>query len=291
VENVLAAIRFVHFAAAMLVFGTAFFLLAFAPRELRRAFSPPARRCTQAAALVGFVSALAWLTLESAAMSGDWSAAYDAEGIETVLTSTSFGAVWQVRIAVGAVTIVALFFTRADNWGLSTLLAGLFLGSLGLVDHGAMQSGGVGVVHRANDALHLLMTGGWIGGLPLFVICLKAAVAPGHRRDAGLAMLRYSAVGQFAVVTILITGAINIYLTSHVLPWPPISPYRALLMVKIGVVFVMIALALVNRFALLPTIDDRPERAQALRLFAVLELGLGLAAIALVSVFGLLEPV
>ena len=289
-ETALAAIRFAHFVAAMFLFGAGLFLLVFAPRPLRAALSPRVRRWAIVAGLVAFLTALAWLAMESASMSDDWRASYDSEAVRAVLTSTAFGEVWQARIVLGVATIVALIVTRAENWRVPTLLAALWLASLGLVDHGAMQGGALGVAHRANDSVHLLTTSGWLGGLPPFLMCLGASGAGPCRDAANVAMLRFSAVGHFAVVAILLTGAINIGLTTQALPWPPSSPYRALLAAKIGCVLVMIALAIVNRYVLLPRVETDPRSGRILRAFALVELGLALLVVALVSVFGLLDP-
>ena len=76
-----------------------------------------------------------------------------------------------------------------------------------------MQTGGLGIAHRANDAMHLLLTGGWLGGLPPFALALAASRRPELADAAAAAMLRFSAVGHFAVVAILATGAGNIALT------------------------------------------------------------------------------
>jgi putative copper resistance protein D len=289
-ETELAAIRFAHYLSAMFVFGAGVYLLAFTPRALRAALSPGLRRSAIVAGIVAMLSALAWLAMESASMNDDFAAAFDLGSIREVLTSTSFGEVWQGRLLVSVATIVALVATRAENWGAPTLLGALLLASLALVDHGAMQSGGVGIAHRTNDALHLLATGGWLGGLLPFLLCLRAAGAGPKRDEANIAMLRFSAVGHLAVVLILLSGAINISLTTHALPWPPSSPYRALLDVKIGVVLVMILIAIVNRYALLPRVEAGAEDGLNLRRFVLLELGLALVAVALVSYFGLLDP-
>ncbi len=103
-------------------------------------------------------------------------------------------------------------------------------------------------------------------------------------------MLRFSAFGQLAVVLILATGAANVAMTGGHVPWPPTSPYRVLLIAKIVVVIAMIALAILNRFVLLPRIDHIPGSARALGALAVVELALALTAVALVSYFGLLDP-
>ena len=274
----------------MFLFGAGVYLAVFASPDLCRALSPQLRRAAIGASLIAFVSALAWLAMEAASMSDDWSAAVDTDVLRDVLASTAFGAVWQGRLALGLVTILALVVTRAGNWRAPTLLAGLWLASLGLVDHAAMQGGGVGLAHRVNDAVHLLTAGGWLGGLLPFSMCLESDAARTHPSAASVAMLRYSAVGHFAVVLIVATGAVNVALTTHAVPWPLSSPYRALLTAKIGVVLLMIALAIVNRYVLLPAVDDAPCAARTLKTFALVELGLALAAVALVSYFGLLDP-
>ena len=52
----------------------------------------------------------------------------------------------------------------------------------------------------------------------------------------------------------------------------------------------MIALAIVNRYVLLPRVETDPRSGRILRAFALVELGLALLVVALVSVFGLLDP-
>ena len=102
--------------------------------------------------------------------------------------------------------------------------------------------------------------------------------------------MSFSFWGQFIVAAIVLTGVVNIALTSGRPPIPPTTPYRALLITKIILVAVMIALALFNRFVLAPRLKSRPAALSALRLTSIAEIALGSLVVALVSVFALLDP-
>ena len=103
-------------------------------------------------------------------------------------------------------------------------------------------------------------------------------------------MKRFSFYGHFIVAAIVATGVVNIALTSHRLPLPPTTPYRALLDVKIGLVATMILLAVFNRYVLTPRLKSDAGALAALRLTSATEVALGTAVVALVSVFALLDP-
>ncbi len=221
-------------------------------------------------------------------MADDWSAAADPGALGAVLADTAFGRAWIVHLALLLAFFAATFRPRSGWTGL-TLLSGLSLASLGLTGHAVMQAGIEGVAHRANDALHLLCGGAWTGGLIPFLLSLGAFRRGAHAREAVTGMIRFSFYGHFAVAGVVATGVVNVALTSG-LPLPPDTPYRALLDVKIGVVAVMIALALVNRYALVPRLAVMPRALATLRAFTIANAGLGTLAIALVSVFGLLNP-
>ena len=194
----LAVCRFAHFMAAMLAFGASAYLWLYAPDNLRRALSPAVRRLTITASLVALVSAFVWLSLEAASMADDWSAATDPEMVATVLTDTSFGHAWIARLVLAAALVVAVF-ARRDHWRTIAILSALLLASLALVGHAAMQTGAVGLLHRANHALHLLTTGAWLGGLVAFVLCLREYADTERRREAVDAMMRFSFFGHFVV--------------------------------------------------------------------------------------------
>jgi putative copper resistance protein D len=284
----LALCRFAHFLAAMLTFGMSACLWAYTPERLRVALSPVARRIALVASLVALLTAIAWLVLESAAMADDWSAAIDPDQIGAVLTDTAFGHAWALHLILAAALVVVAF--SSAGWGATAVASGALLASLGLVGHAAMQTGAEGVLHRANHAIHLMAAGAWIGGLVPFAMCLRAYQRDDLRKDAVRAMTSFSFWGQLIVAAIIVTGVVNIALTSHHPPLPPTTPYRALLVTKLVVVAIMIALALFNRFVLAPRLKTSPNTLATLRATSLAEIALGCIVVALVSVFALFDP-
>ncbi len=195
-----------------------------------------------------------------------------------------------MHLALAAVFVTAALIAPREAWTTIAILSGLVLASLALVGHAAMQTGVEGAVHRASHALHLLSAGAWIGGLIPFVMCLDAYARGSLRRDAVAAMRRFSFSGHFVVATIVATGIVNVALTSGHAPLPPTTPYRALLAVKIALVAVMIGLAVVNRYVLVPRLKASAGALTALRASSIVNVALGTVVVALVSVFALLDP-
>jgi putative copper resistance protein D len=289
-ELALAFCRFVHFLAAMTLFGAGLYVRVLAPPELARALSPAARRIAALAVPLAALSALAWLALEAASMTDAWSGLVNLGALHDVLFETTFGHVWQGRLVIALGLVAMLAFRRHGPSTLMLILSALLLASLALVGHAAMQSGGVGALHRLNHALHLLAVGAWLGGLPIFALCLNAYRDPALRRDAVIAMRRFSDGGQLAVALVVATGVVNVALTSGV-PLPITTPYRALLAAKLAVVALMIAIALVNRYVVAPRLKPGAPALRILMWTSLAEVGLGAAVVGLVSLFALLDPI
>ncbi len=286
----LALCRFAHFLAAMLTFGASAYLWLYAPERLTRALSPAVRRLTLVGSVVALFTAIVWLALESASMSDDWSAAINPGTIGAVLTDTAFGHAWAAHLLLAAALVAVVVFGPRARWAPTAVASAAVLASLGLVGHAAMQTGAEGVLHRANHAVHLMTAGAWIGALVPFVMCLGAYERGDLRREAVKAMTRFSFWGHFIVTAIVLTGAVNIALTSGRPPIPPDSPYRALLDAKIVVVAMMISLAVFNRYILAPRLKPGATALAVLRLTSMAEVALGAVAVALVSVFALFDP-
>ena len=149
-----------------------------------------------------------------------------------------------------------------------------------------MQSGTIGWEHRINHMLHLLAAGFWVGALPPLLVCLLALRSPEQRADVRLALSRFSGLGHIAVAVTLVTGILNTGLTLGAWPINFRSPYQALLAIKIALVAVMLAIALLNRYVLTPRLAVR-----GLIIGTSAELLLGAAVVALVSAFATYDPV
>jgi putative copper resistance protein D len=286
----LALCRFAHFLATMLTFGPSAYLWLYAPKRLRLALSLVVRPLALIASLIGLIAALAWLALESASMADDWSGAVDPDLIGEVLTDTAFGHVWSAHLVLAAALVAVVVFSPRDHWAATALVSAALLASLGLVGHAAMQTGAEGVLHRANHAAHLLTTGAWVGGLIPFTMCLQAYRRDDLRGDSVRAMTAFSFWGQFIVGAIVLTGAVNIALTSGHAPIPPTTSYSALLVAKIIIVGMMISLAVLNRCVLAQRLKSSATSLAILSATSAAELALGCVVIALVSVFALFSP-
>jgi putative copper resistance protein D len=103
------------------------------------------------------------------------------------------------------------------------------------------------------------------------------------------AMRRFSFWGQFDVALVVLTGTVNVALTSGFASFAP-TPYRILLGTKLVLVATMVALALVNRYVLAPRLRPDGAAVGALTRSCVAEVVLGAMVVALVSLFGLLDP-
>ena len=286
----LVVCRFAHFIAAMFIFGASAYLWLYTPEKLRRALSPAVWRLSLVASVVAFVTAIVWVALELALMADDWSQAYDPGAIGDVLTDTAFGHAWALHLTLAAALVAVVGFGPRGRWAITTIVSAALLASLGLVGHAAMQTGAEGVAHRTNHAVHLLTTAIWIGGVVPFAMCLHAYRDDDLRRDAARAMMDFSFWGQFVVAAIILTGAVNIALTSGRPPFPPTTPYRVLLVAKIVLVAIMIALAVMNRYVLAPKLKPGATALAVLRATSAAEVLLGSVVVALVSVFALFDP-
>jgi copper resistance protein D len=283
----LAICRTAHYGAAMLLFGGGVFVCALAPERLAVAPNKPAWRIALATALVLVLTSLCWLALEAGAMGGDWSDALRAEAIGAVMFDTDFGRAWRLHVLL---VVCLLAATALQRIALTLSSSTLALASLAGIGHAAMQTGAIGWLHRANLAVHLLSAGFWLGALPPLLIAIRRFDDPALRDDALIVLRRFSIIGQGAVALVIVTGVGNALLILGVDLARPIPLYVWLLAAKVALVGAMIGLALINRYGLAPKLRAQPDAARALMRNSLAELALGIFVVALVSVFGLLDP-
>jgi len=232
-----------------------------------------------------------WLLVESGEMGGDWADAIDPETIKSVLLETAFGYVWRAHIVLSLALVLAALWRSPQPPALIAPLAGVFLASLGFVGHAAMREGAIGLAERANQALHLLAGGFWLGALPPLLFCLARYRDGGRERDAATALRRFSGLGHVAVAVVLATGLVNTYMILGRWPTDFSSPYQACLAAKIALVALMALLALYNRYRLVPRLATALEPNLALLTRTTLaELALGGAVLGLVSAFATFAP-
>lgn len=287
--SVLIASRFIHFAAAMILFGGLGFdfLLRWPPGiASSAAFGRAMTLVLRGAAVAAALSALTWLMFEAVNMSGETNAAFDPTTLWLVLSDTSFGAIWLWRI-VACIALVAVLFIGNDRLFVVRLaLAGVTLASLGLVGHAAMEDGAAGIAHQANHAVHLLAAGGWVGGLLPLAIFMRTDTGK-HSTEAAQ---RFSTFGAIVVAAVLLSGALNSWFLLRSVADLANTNYGRLLLVKVLLVGVMLGFALFHRFVLLPRVESGMWGLARFRRSVMAETAVALAVLAIVSVLGTWPP-
>jgi copper resistance protein D len=297
------AARFIHFAAAMAVFGLgAFRVYAFvggagaAKTPARIALDQTLAGMTAMAAVLALLSAVAIIPFIAAEMAGSNEAALDPAVWQTVLGGTGFGHAWCWHLGFAVVLVGLSFIPATQRRAHAPMIAALLLlVSLGWVGHAAVDMGG-GITHVINQMAHLIGGGLWLGGLVPLCVLLWRATRPGA--DAYVALARvalphFSQIGYAAVALILVTGTVNSVLLVGSLHAFIATPYGRLLIVKIALVLTMIGLALVNRFRLLPRLRTDESGLVPLRTLlhsVIAEQALGIAILAVVAVLGTWPP-
>jgi putative copper resistance protein D len=288
-SEALVLCRFAHFAATMALFGLCFFCAALAPAGLFERLGRPIARIKATALAVAVVTLALWLMIEGGEMGDGWRDAIDPAIVFSVLQDTAFGHVWTARLMIAAVLIAVVLWPRKSR-ALEAVFAGLFLASLGLVGHAAMRDGAPGLLERANQALHLLAGGFWLGCLAPLLLCLPRLNDEVRKHETGVALRRFSGLGHLAVAAVLLTGVVNTMMILKRVPDEASSPYQAMLAAKILVVGAMVVLALYNRYALVPRLGLYESALPALARNTWIELALGGIVLALVSTFATLNP-
>jgi putative copper resistance protein D len=279
--------RFFHYAAALLLFGTLGFQ-ALAPSRLIGVLEPLCSATAIASTTVIVLTAPVWLALQSAAVGASWASSLDPETLRVVLTLTEFGRAWQCHSVLGFGLAAALLLPQGPRRPTLIGLSALHLAGLAFVGHAVMRTGAASWVLQLSHVAHLLAAGFWLGALPPLFLCAGLSGRRRLGRDALVALRRFSVVGQAAVVIILVSGACNAWLIVDAAPATR-SPYTPLLLAKSALVGAMIVLAGVNHYVLTPRLQESGARLM-LRLSIVGETGLGFAAVAIVSVLGMLSP-
>jgi copper resistance protein D len=279
------ALRAVHFAAAVALFGEFVFALCIA-----RPDAAASRRLLRVAAwslALLVVSGALWLAAQAQAMSGaPLAQALSRETLVAVLGETLFGRVSVVRFALAVALAIVLVLLRDGGLrAAGALLSGALLATLAWTGHAAAEQGADRAVHLSADALHLIAAGAWVGALWPLAVALRTEDAALAERAAR----RFSTVGMASVGTLVVTGVANAWYTVGSVPALFGTGYGRLLTAKLALFGAMLALAAVNRLRLTPRLPDPRSLAQ-LRRNAALEALLGLVVIAVVGALGVTVP-
>jgi copper resistance protein D len=309
VDEALIAVRAVQLASTAITAGVLIFPVFVAGPVFRAAAEPGIadvlstwnfRIAWTGIALIA-LSGIAWLVLQTSAMSGRPLGEALADGlIWVVLSQTHFGAVSIVRGAILVLLAISLIlpWTRFGGFGVP-MLSAVLVAAIAWTGHAAGTVGPMGPVHLAADALHLLAASAWIGGLMPLLLLLGEASRRNETNGPSIALhaaRRFSTLGIISVGVVLATGFINSWILIGSLRGLVRTDYGQIVLLKVVLFAAMLSVAGVNRMRLTPRLGDPPgsapqvEALRKLKRNIVIEIVIGLGVFAVVGVLGTLHP-
>jgi putative copper resistance protein D len=300
----LVVARLLHYMATTTLFGASLFPLFADAGGGPGALGRWRRALLLWTAVAAVLSGLFWFVFSAANMAGGFSDLADAEALWTVVRDTGFGVVWTARILLAVIIVIATalrVFTRQPP-GISVIpmLAAMLLASLAGVGHTQVEQGWAGFVHVLSDAAHLLAAGAWLGGLIPLAYILAGHLDTSHGPAAvDRVLMRFSGMGYVAVATLVGSGLINSWFLVGSVSDLLATPYGQMLLAKLALFAAMVALAVANRFWLVPAITNPGPRAtdnssavwlRRLRIHVLGEQLLGAMILLVVSLLGTMQP-
>lgn len=282
--------RFVYDGAVVYLWGISAFLLMLPTDQLRSDLETLWTGPLRLAFVLAVVALACQLPLKTIIIGAGWSDLSDVSLMWRIATQTTTGLGWSVSAGILAVSCLALGLLRASRLQVLALTGMALLASLALSGHAAMHDGWAGYVHRVNQWLHLLSGGFWLGALLPVLSALRALHTPSLRSAASHALIRFSRMGHLAVALVIMTGALNTALILGKVPLDWSRSYQLLLAFKIGLVLVMVSIALINRYWLVPRLSNAHGSTRALEWMTRLEVLLAALVLALVVTLSALDP-
>jgi putative copper resistance protein D len=293
--------RWLHFLSLAIVFGASLFWLYAVPARLPAGlgFERRADRIIRLFAFLALLTGVGWLASSIVQVSGGVSQLFDRETLSDFFLETSFGPVWTARLLLLAALLgfaLALPYGRRKmaKRSLIALTAAVAFASQAWLGHAAMARGNGLSVELACYMAHVPAAGAWIGGLvPLALLSFDKGLGEEPLRAKLFATLltRFSHLGMALVLVILVSGIANSVFRLRALSDLLTLDYGHTILAKVFLFLLMLALAAMNRWRLLPAIKSRPEAAiRALRRSVLGEQMLGAVVLLLAAILGILPP-
>jgi putative copper resistance protein D len=283
-----AITRALHFVSVMMLFGASAFGWLLRAKLKTESRLPRAlfALCT-AVALVTIVLSLGFVASE---MTDNPGAIFDGSVVGQVVRETLYGQLALVRFALLALVLPVVWLRPKWLPEGGTMLAGSALVLLGPTSHAsAAVVEPYKYVFAANDGVHLLAGGFWIGGLVALLPAILAKPIDLVHLTAALRLFSRWAMGAVALLVVVGSANAIAILDFRGMAWS--LSYLSLLALKLVLAAVMIALALTNRFGLMPGLArGESEAAQTLPFTVIAELGCALAILLVVGILGLTSP-
>jgi len=315
------AIRSIHLGASLFLAGLFTFLLVVARPAFQvgkvedpsgfRTFEAHVLRLAVWSLLVLLLTGFLGLWVQLATVTGrSLEQALTPDALWSLLTSTQYGRIWVMRIALmtllgGILWLCDQERDGKDWWALRLEVAGLAFSILlaqACMGHSATGEGITLVYQVVADGLHLFATGVWLGSLPVLALLLSWGLRSNDRsadQVAAEATRRFSILGLSGMSLLILSGLANAWELVGTLPALVGTTYGRVLLLKVSLLLPLLALAAINLLDETPRLrrcvaepespDARPVL-RRLRWNILGELLLGGFILLLVGALGVMPP-
>jgi copper transport protein len=229
--------------------------------------------------------------------------------LAAMLIETNWGKLWLARMILALALAVLLWRTTRSTRDSSPAESGslkrpdpleLAVGALGLLilititltSHAAATED-IRLAATFNDYLHMVAAAVWVGGLFHFAptLPLIRRDLPSNQQKRLLASMvpRFSILGITTVAVMVVTGLYSAW-AQVTRPIALTTPYGRVLMVKVGLVGLILALAAANLIWVRPRLAKDLEAGRQLRRLVTAEAALALVILLAVGLLTALEP-
>jgi putative copper resistance protein D len=289
-DPLLIATRALHFAAALSLVGILGFA-AFIAGDPHPRLAGQLRMMGRLSAALLLVTAPLWLILVAAGMSGDTLAVTISSGASrTVLLDTQFGHALGLRFLLTLLLLLPIARLGKNHVldRAGAIRAAISVGAIAWQGHAGAELGRHAVAHLSADVAHLIAAGFWLGALLPLMLALRGTAETDRQYETAR---RFSTLGVVCVAALLPSGIVNAYYLVGSVPALIGTAYGQILLLKLALVVVMLALAGVNRWQLVPRLTARDSRvARRIARHTAIEAALGFGVIAIVAALGTMEP-
>lgn len=237
-----------------------------------------------------------------AGMSGTSIDAIDPDLARSILLTAPVGWAFALRFAVTVLALAVALLAPASQASMlagSAALSGVALASLAWNGHGVATEGVLAWPHLLANIVHLVAAGVWVGAIAcLLYLVVRPKASFADLTVAQRCLKGFGSVGSIVVALLIVTGLINGLAILGSQPFGPRfgSTYIVLMAVKLALFGLMLALAALHRFRLVPTVERAASfegGAVALgriRASMAMELAAAVLIFGLVAWLGTLEP-
>ena len=240
-------------------------------------------------AALGALLTVAQFTATALAMTGGDTSMLDREMLRYLAVETPMGVSSMARfVLLVLIAVVAIFNARTRS---TILLAVAAMATLAWSGHAGASEGGVGILHRASDIVHLVAASAWLGTLALLLLALARSHTPTTELIA--ALRRFAVTGTLIVGALILSGIVNLWVIAgfEALPTLAATEYGRTLILKLSLFAAMLGFAAYNRWHLTPRLERAAdESVRSLRASVSLEAAAAVGVILTVAFLGTQSP-